>query len=86
MEYWEGPSESMIGEGTIWTEFSEDGTAVRQVEKYGSSWFSSREKSLKQYGQHQLSVQTAAQDKGLQAENDPNHFCSYLSINQRLPI
>ena len=50
MEYWEGPSESMIGEGTIWTEFSEDGTAVRQVEKYGSSWFSSREEYYENKG------------------------------------
>ncbi|SET46304.1 hypothetical protein [Thalassotalea agarivorans] len=43
MEYWKGPSESLLGIGTIWTEFDENGYAVRQVEKYGNKWFSSRE-------------------------------------------
>ena len=45
MEYWIGPSESHLGEGTVWTEFAEDGHAVRQVEKYGEIWHSSREDS-----------------------------------------
>jgi hypothetical protein len=50
MEYWVGPSETLIGEGTIWTEFAEDGSAVRQVEKYVQSWYSSREEYYENKG------------------------------------
>jgi len=41
MQYWKGPSESMIGEGFVWIEFQEDGSASRQVDKYGDKWLSS---------------------------------------------
>lgn len=34
-------SESALGEGTQWTEFGDDGWAIRQVETYAGRWFSS---------------------------------------------
>ena len=42
MQYWVGPSESHLGVGTIWTEFADEGHALRQVEKYSGKWYSSR--------------------------------------------
>lgn len=39
--YFKGPSESMLGEGIIYTEFDGD-EATRQVENYNGQWYSSR--------------------------------------------
>lgn len=48
MQYWIGVSESYLGEGTIWTEFADEGHALRQVEQYDGKWFSSRNDSVEE--------------------------------------
>jgi hypothetical protein len=41
-KYIKGITESMLGEGVIYTEF-EDEFAIRQVENYDGQWYSSRD-------------------------------------------
>jgi hypothetical protein len=73
MRYFKQRAETDLGDGFVWLGFNGE-MPVRQVERYGDSWFSSREDYQPELGPGLVDQPLSVLELGAEHEIDPDEF------------
>jgi hypothetical protein len=73
MKYFKQPAETDLGDGFVWLEFDGE-MPIRQVERYGDAWFSSREDYHPELGPGLVDQPLSVLELGAEHEIDREEF------------